>query len=154
MKNILITKQITTIIILICIIVILVIFAFPHKPPVAQFEDDFGFSLGDLSIKTIDYYHHDDFRDSLTIYRISVDGSTAGSIFDTDTMYDGLPEKAEGMLKDAAERTKGNSDFGDLSSIDPAGCRSTVLSDIKGTDACLCIINYGKDDEFLLIWVG
>ena len=125
------------------------------KPSVAQYEDDFGFSLENISVKTLDYYHHDDFRDSLTLYRVSVTGDVEGSIFDKNKMADGLSEDALALLNEAAELTEGRRDFEDLRSIDLSGCMSIELEDIKNeTDACLYIIYYGAGNNYFVIWNG
>ena len=125
------------------------------KPSVAQYKDDFGFSLEKISVKTLDYYHHDDFRDSLTLYRVSVTGDVEGSIFDKSKMTNGLSEDALALLNEAAELTEGKRDFEDLRSIDLSGCMSIELEDINNkTDACLYIISYGADDQFFAIWNG
>ena len=125
------------------------------KPSVTQYKDDFGFSLENISVKTLDYYHHDDFRDSLTLYRVSVTGDVEGSIFDKSKMTNGLSEDALALLNEAAELTEGKRDFEDLRSIDLSVCKSIELEDIKNeTDACLYIIYYGADDQFFAIWNG
>lgn len=125
------------------------------KPSVAQYKDDFGFSLENISVKTLDYYHHDDFRDSLTLYRVSVTGDVEGSIFDRNKMADGLSEEIELLLNDAADLTKGKRGFEDLRSIDLSVCRSIELKDTSNnTDACLYIITYGSEDQFIVIWNG
>ena len=125
------------------------------KPSVTQYKDDFGFSLEKISVKTLDYYHHDDFRDSLTLYRVSVTGDVEGSIFDKSKMTNGLSEDALALLNEAAELTEGKRDFEDLRSIDLSGCMSIELEDINNkTDACLHIIYYGEDDQFFVIWNG
>ena len=67
------TKRII-IVIVICLAVAALAITVLHKPSIAQYEDDFGFSLEKISVKTIDHYHHEDFRDSLAIYRVSVTG--------------------------------------------------------------------------------
>ena len=138
----------------ICLIVAVAIIATALKPSISQYEEDFGFSLNNVSVKTLDHFHHDDFRDSVTIYRASVSGDIDGSIFDPDKMSDGLLSEAEVMLKMAADQTKEKHNFSDLSSIDPDECKSTVLESAnKETDERLCVIRYGSD-EYLVIWVG
>lgn len=129
------TKRII-IVIVICLAVAAIAIIVSQKPSVAQYEDDFGFSLENINVKTLDYYHHDDFRDSLTIYRVSVTGDVEGSIFDRNKMAEGLSESAKLLLNEAAELTEGKRDFEDLKSIDLSGCRSIELEDIKNkTDA-------------------
>lgn len=148
------TKRII-IVIVICLAVAAIAIIVSQKPSVAQYEDDFGFSLENINVKTLDYYHHDDFRDSLTIYRVSVTGDVEGSIFDRNKMAEGLSESAKLLLNEAAKLTEGKRDFEDLKSIDLSGCRSIELEDIKNkTDACLFIIYYGADDQFFVIWNG
>jgi len=148
------TKRII-IVIVICVAVATLAITVLHKPSVAQYKDGFGFSLENISVKTLDYYHHDDFRDSLTLYRVSVTGDVEGSIFDNNKMTNGLSESAKILLKDAAELTTAKHDFEDLRSIDLSSCRSIELEDIKNkTDACLYIIYYGADDRFFVIWNG
>ena len=137
----------------ICLVIAAI--AYFCKPSVAQYKDDFGFSLEKISVKTLDYYHHDDFRDSLTLYRVSVTGDVEGSIFDKSKMTNGLSEDALALLNEAAELTEGKRDFEDLRSIDLSGCMSIELEDINNkTDACLYIISYGADDQFFAIWNG
>ncbi len=148
-------KKRTIIICAICFIIAAIIIAYFHKPSVAQYKDGFGFSLENISVKTLDYYHHDDFRDSLTLYRVSVTGDVEGSIFDSNKMTNGLSESAKILLKEAAELTTAKHNFEDLRSIDLSSCRSIELEDIKNkTDACLYIIHYGADDQFFVIWNG
>ncbi len=60
------------ILLIICFIVIVAIVIVWNKPSISQYEDSFGFSLGNTEVKVIDYYHHSDFRDSISIYRIDV----------------------------------------------------------------------------------
>ena len=143
-------------IVIICAIcLVIAAIAYFCKPSVAQYKDDFGFSLEKISVKTLDYYHHDDFRDSLTLYRVSVTGDVEGSIFDKSKMTNGLSEDALALLNEAAELTEGKRDFEDLRSIDLSGCMSIELEDINNkTDACLYIISYGADDQFFAIWNG
>ena len=125
------------------------------KPSVTQYKDDFGFSLENISVKTLDYYHHDDFRSSLTLYRVSVTGDVEGSIFDKSKMTNGLSEDALALLNEAAELTEGKRDFEDLRSIDLSVCKSIELEDIKNeTDACLYIIYYGAGNNYFVIWNG
>ena len=149
-------KNKTKRIVIICAIcLVIAAIAYFCKPSVAQYEDDFGFSLENISVKTLDYYHHDDFRDSLTLYRVSVTGDIEGSIFDRNKMADGLSEEALALLNDAAELTEGKRGFEDLKSIDLSDCRYIKLEDKeKKTDACLYIIYYGADDQFFVIWNG
>ena len=64
---------------MICLAVMAIAISVFHKPSIAQYEDDFGFSLENISVKALGYYHHDDFRDSLTLYRVSVTGDIEGS---------------------------------------------------------------------------
>ena len=110
-------------IVIICAIcLVIAAIAYFCKPSVAQYKDDFGFSLEKISVKTLDYYHHDDFRDSLTLYRVSVTGDVEGSIFDKSKMTNGLSEDALALLNEAAELTEGKRDFEDLRSIDLSGC--------------------------------
>ena len=143
-------------IVIICAIcLVIAAIAYFCKPSVAQYKDDFGFSLEKISVKTLDYYHHDDFRDSLTLYRVSVTGDVEGSIFDKSKMTNGLSEDALALLNEAAELTEGKRDFEDLRSIDLSGCMSIELEDINNkTDACLYIISYGADNQFFAIWNG
>ena len=142
-------------VIVICVAVAAIAIIVSQKPSVAQYEDDFGFSLENINVKTLDYYHHDDFRDSLTIYRVSVTGDVEGSIFDKSKMTNGLSEDALALLNEAAELTMGKRDFEDLRSIDLSGCMSIELEDINNkTDACLYIISYGADNQFFAIWNG
>ena len=139
----------------ICLVIAAIAIAYFCKPSIEQYEDDFGFSLENISVKTMDYYHHGDFRDSLTLYRVSVTGGVEGSIFDKSKMTNGLSENALALLNEAAELTEGKRDFEDLRSIDLSGCMSIELEDINNkTDACLYIISYGADDEFFAIWNG
>ena len=148
------TKR-TIIVIVICLAVAALAITVFHKPSITQYEDDFGLSLEEISVKTLDHYHHDDFRDSITIYRVSVTGDIEGSIFDRNKMADGLSESAKVLLGEAAELTEGKRDFEDLRSIDLSGCMSIELEDINNkTDACLYIISYGADDQFFAIWNG
>lgn len=138
-----------------CLVIVAIAIAYFCKPSIAQYEDDFGFSLENISVKTLDYYHHDDFRDSLTLYRVRVTGDVEGSIFDNNNMTNGLSEEALALLSEAAELTKRTRDFKDLRSIDLSGCKSTELEDIKNkTDACLYIIYYGEDNSYFVIWNG
>ena len=139
----------------ICLVIAAIAIAYFCKPSIEQYEDDFGFSLENISVKTLDYYHHGDFRDSLTLYRVSVTGDIEGSTFDKNKMADGLSENAEVLLDELAELTEGKRDFEDLKSIDLSGCRSIELEDIKNkTDACLYIIYYGADNNYFVIWNG
>lgn len=152
------TKRRTRRIIVICVICFVIAaltIAAIHKPAVAQYKDDFGFSLENINIETLDYYHHDDFRDSITIYRVSVTGDIQGSIFDRNKMADGLSEEIELLLNDAVDLTKEKRGFEDLESIDLSVCRSIELKDTNNnTDACLYIISYGSEDQFIVIWNG
>ena len=141
-------------IILISCIAIAGLLVVVHIPSLSHYEKDFGFALDNISVKILDYYHHDDFRDSLTIYRVVVNGETDGSVFDTNIMSDGLSQPAESMLKMAIESTSGKDDFKDLASIDTDNCKSNLLDSVNGSDASLCIINYGTTDQFIVIWVG
>lgn len=143
-------------IVIICAIcLVIAAIAYFCKPSVAQYKDDFGFSLENINVKTLDYYHHDDFRDSLTIYRVSVTGDVEGSIFDRNKMTDGLSENSEVLLGELAELTEGKRDFEDLRSIDLSVCKSIELEDIKNeTDACLYIIYYGAGNNYFVIWNG
>lgn len=50
------------IICVICLAVMAIAISVFHKPSIAQYEDDFGFSLENISVKTLGYHHHDDFR--------------------------------------------------------------------------------------------
>ena len=146
------TKRII-IVIVICIAGAALAITFLHKPSIAQYEDDFGFSLGKISVKTLDHYHHDDFRDSLTIYRVSVIGDIEGSFFDRNRMADGLSESAKVLLGEAAELTEGKQGFEDLVEMDPHSLRSIELEAVN-TDASLYIIYYGEDNDYLVIWNG
>lgn len=141
-------------IILIICVVIAVLLAVFHRPSLSQYENDFGFTLENISVKTLDYYHHDDFRDSLTLYRVVIRGETDGSIFDTNIMADGLSQPAESMLKMAVDSTSEKDDFKDLALIDKDNCKSNVLDSVNGSDSSLCVINYGTKDQFIVIWVG
>ena len=142
-------------VIVICVAVAAIAIIVSQKPSVAQYEDDFGFSLENINVKTLDYYHHDDFRDSLTIYRVSVTGDVEGSIFDRNKMTDGLSENSEVLLGELAELTEGKRDLEDLRSIDLSVCKSIELEDIKNeTDACLYIIYYGAGNNYFVIWNG
>ena len=137
----------------ICLVIAAI--AYFCKPSVTQYKDDFGFSLENISVKTLDYYHHDDFRSSLTLYRVSVTGDVEGSIFDKSKMTNGLSEDALALSNEAAELTEGKRDFEDLRSIDLSGCMSIELEDIKNeTDACLYIIYYGAGNNYFVIWNG
>ena len=147
------TKR-TIIAIVICLAVAALAITFLHKPSIAQYEDDFGFSLEKISVKTLDHYHHDDFRDSLTIYRVSVTGDIEGSIFDRNKMADGLSESAEVLLGEAAELTEGKRGFEDLGTMDPHSLRSIELEAVNNTDAQLYIIYYGEGNDYLVIWNG
>ena len=142
------------IVIVICLAVAALAITVLHKPSIAQYEDDFDFSLEKISVKTLDHYHHDDFRDSLTIYRVSVTGDIEGSIFDRNKMADGLSEDAEVLLGEAAELTEGKGGFEDLGTMDPHSLRSMELEAVNNTDARLYIIYYGEDNDYLVIWNG
>ena len=146
------TKR-TIIVIVICLAVAALAIIVLHKPSIAQYEDDFDFSLEKISVKTLDHYHHDDFRDSLTIYRVSVTGDIEGSIFDKSKMSEGLSEDAEVLLGEAAELTEGKGGFEDLGTIDQHSLRSMELEAVN-TDARLYIIYYGEDNDYLVIWNG
>ena len=147
------TKR-TIIAIVICLAVAALAITVFHKPSIAQYEDDFDFSLEKISVKTLDHYHHDDFRDSLTIYRVSVTGNIEGSIFDRNKMADGLSEDAEVLLGEAAELTEDKQGFEDLVEMDPHSLRSIELEAVNNTDARLYIIYYGEDNDYLVIWNG
>jgi hypothetical protein len=147
------TKR-TIIVIVICLAVAALAITVFHKPSIAQYEDDFGFSLEKISVKTLDHYHHDDFRDSLTIYRVSVTGDIEGSIFDRNKMADGLSESAKVLLGEAAELTEGKQGFEDLRTMGLHGLRSMELEAVNNTDAQLYIIYYGEDNDYLVIWNG
>ncbi len=147
------TKRIIVVCV-ICLAVAVLAITVTQKPSVAQYEDDFGFSLENTSVKTLDYYHHDDFRDSLTLYRVSVTGDVGGSIFDRNEMADGLSEDAEVLLGEAADLTEGKGGFEDLSTIDPHSSRSMELEAVNNTDASLYIIYYGEGNDYLVIWNG
>lgn len=147
------TKR-TIVVIVICLAVAALAIAVIHKPSITQYEDDFGFSLEKISVKTLDHYHHDDFRDSLTIYRVSVTGDIKGSIFDRNKMADGLSESAKVLLGEAAELTGGKGGFEDLGTMGPHGLRSMELEAVNNTDARLNIIYYGEDGNYLVIWNG
>ena len=146
-------KKRIIIVIVICLAVAALAITVFHKPSITQYEDDFGFSLGKISAKTLDHYHHDDFRDSLTIYRVNVTGNIEGSIFDRNTMADGLSESAKVLLGEAAELTEGKRGFEDLGTMDPHSLRSIELEAVN-TDAQLYIIYYGEDNDYLVIWNG
>ena len=146
------TKR-TIIVIVICLAVAALAITVFYKPSITQYEDDFGFSLGKISAKTLDRYHHDDFRDSLTIYRVNVTGDIEGSIFDRNKMADGLSESAKGLLGEAAELTEGKQGFEDLGEMDPHSLRSIEFEDVN-TDASLYIIYYGEGNDYLVIWNG
>ena len=141
------------IVIVICLVLAAIAITVFNKPSIAQYEDDFDFSLEKISVKTLDHYHHDDFRDSLTIYRVSVTGDIEGSIFDRNTMADGLSEDAEVLLGEAAELTEGKRGFEDLGTMNPHSLRSIELEAVN-TDASLYIIYYGEDNDYLVIWNG
>ena len=147
------TKR-TIIVIVICLAVAALAITVFHKPSITQYEDDFGFSLEKISVKTLDHYHHDDFRDSLTIYRVSVTGDIEGSIFDRNTMADGLSEDAEVLLNEAAELTEGKRGFEDLETMDPHSLKLMEFEAVNNTDAQLYIIYYGEDNDYLVIWNG
>ena len=147
------TKR-TIIIIVICLAVATLAITVLHKPSIAQYEDDFGFSLEIISAKTLDHYHHDDFRDSLTIYRVNITGNIEGSIFDKNKMAEGLSEDAEVLLGEAAELTEGKQGFEDLREMDPHSLKSMELEAVNNTDAQLYIIYYGEDNHYLVIWNG
>ena len=142
------------ILLIICLIVIVAIVIVWNKPSISQYEDSFGFSLENTKVKVIDFYHHDDFRDSLTLYRVVVSGETDGSVFDLNKMSDGLSLLAESMLKMAVDSTSENDDFTDFAPIDKDNCKSTVLRSVNGSDANLCVFNNGIKDQFIVIWVG
>ena len=74
------------IILIICLTVITIVIVTIHKPSIKKYENDFGFSIENVDVNTLDYFHHDDFRDSLSLYRLAVSGDTDGSIFDVDKM--------------------------------------------------------------------
>ena len=139
---------------MICLAVAALTITVLHKPSITQYEDDFGLSLEKISVKTLDHYHHDDFRDSLTIYRVSVTGDVGGSIFDRNEMADGLSEDAEVLLGEAADLTEGKGGFEDLRTIDPHSSRSMELETVNNTDAILYIIYYGEGNDYLVIWNG
>ena len=141
------------IVIVICLVLAAIAITVFNKPSIAQYEDDFDFSLEKISVKTLDHYHHDDFRDSLTIYRVSITGDIEGSIFDRNTMADGLSEDAEVLLGEAVELTEGKQGFEDLGTMDPHSLRSIELEAVN-TDASLYIIYYGEDNDYLVIWNG
>ena len=147
-------KKRIIIVIVICLAVAALAINVLHKPSIAQYEDDFGFSLKKISVKTLDHYHHDDFRDSITIYRVSVTGDIEGSIFDKSRMEEGLSEDAEVLLGEAAELTEGKQGFEDLGEMDPHSLRSIELEAVNNTDAQLYIIYYGEDNDYLVIWNG
>ncbi len=147
------TKR-TIIVIVICLAVAALTITVLHKPSITQYEDDFGLSLEKISVKTLDHYHHDDFRDSLTIYRVSVTSDVGGSIFDRNEMADGLSEDAEVLLGEAADLTEGKGGFEDLRTIDPHSSRSMELETVNNTDASLYIIYYGEGNDYLVIWNG
>ena len=153
-KDIFIMDLKRKILLIICLIVIVAIVIVWNKPSISQYEDSFGFSLENTKVKVIDFYHHDDFRDSLTLYRVVVSGETDGSVFDLNKMSDGLSLLAESMLKMAVDSTSENDDFTDLAPIDKDNCKSTVLRSVNGSDANLCVINNGIKDQFIVIWVG
>ena len=141
------------IVIVICVAVAAIAITVFNKPSIAQYEDDFDFSLEKISVKTLDHYHHDDFRDSLTIYRVSVTGDIEGSIFDKSKMSERLSEDAEVLFGEAAELTEGKRGFEDLGTIDQHSLRSMELEAVN-TDARLYIIYYGEDNDYLVIWNG
>ena len=141
------------VILILCLTVIVAIVMVWDKPSISQYEDSFGFSLGNTKVRVIDYYHHPDFRDSISIYRVSVTENTDGNIFDDNLMIAGLSSEAEIML-DMAIEVSGNNNFDDLILINKGNCRSTVLKEKKDGDAELCIIDYGIDSQYLVIWVG
>lgn len=141
------------ILLIICLIVIVAIVIVWNKPSISQYEDSFGFSLGDTEVKVIDYYHHSDFRDSISIYRIDVIDNSEINIFDENTMIIGLSSEAETLLDMALETSSNSSRFEDLDSINRDDCRLTVLKEKNG-DAELCIINYSVNNQYLVIWVG
>lgn len=147
-------KKRIIIVIVICLAVAALAIIVLHKPSIAQYEDDFDFSLEKISVKTLDHYHHDDFRDSLTIYRVSVTGDIEGSIFDRNKMADGLSESAKVLLGEAAELTEGKQGFEDLRTMGLHGLRSMELEAVNNTDAQLYIIYYGEDNDYLVIWNG
>lgn len=147
------TKR-TIIVIVICLAVAALAITVFHKPSITQYEDDFGFSLEKISAKTLDHYHHDDFRDSITIYRVSVTGDIEGSIFDRNKMADGLSESAKVLLGEAAELTEDKQGFEDLVEMDPHSLRSIELEAVNNTDAQLYIIYYGEGNDYLVIWNG
>ena len=141
------------IVIVICLVLAAIAITVFNKPSIAQYEDDFDFSLEKISVKTLDHYHHDDFRDSLTIYRVSITGDIEGSIFDKSKMSEGLSEDAEVLLGEAAELTEGKGGFEDLGTIDQHSLRSMELEAVN-MDARLYIIYYGEDNDYLVIWNG
>ena len=147
------TKR-TIIVIVICLAVAALTITVLHKPSITQYEDDFGLSLEKISVKTLDHYHHDDFRDSITIYRVSVTGDIEGSIFDRNKMADGLSESAKVLLGEAAELTEDKQGFEDLVEMDPHSLRSIELEAVNNTDAQLYIIYYGEGNDYLVIWNG
>ena len=137
-----------------CLVIAAIAIAYFCKPSIEQYEDDFGFSLEKISVKTLDHYHHDDFRDSLTIYRVSVTGDIEGSIFDRNEMADGLSEDAEVLLNEAAELTEGKRGFEDLETMDPHSLKLMEFEAVNNTDAQLYIIYYGEGNDYLVIWNG
>lgn len=147
------TIRILCILIIISALVILI--KAIHKPSLSQYEEDFDFSLENIKVEILDYYRHTAFRDSFSIYDVKVIGDINDTVFDTSKMVQGIPESTEAVLKEAIELTKNNSGWRGLNSINSKYCKSLEIYDVNsGTDACLYIINSGRPDKFIVIWVG
>lgn len=143
------------ILMIIAALAILVLAIPKPKPSISQYEEDFDFSLENIKLEILDYYRQTAFRDSFSIYHVKIVGDINDTIFDTSKMVQGIPESVEVVLEEAIELTKNNSSWRGLSSINSEYCKSLELYDTNsGTDACLYIINNGRPDKFIVVWVG
>lgn len=137
----------------VCLIILFAATAILNKPTISQYEGDFGFSLKNIDVRITDHYHKSHFRDSVALYRVSVKGDTTGTIFDSENMSDGLSPETETMFDMAIESAKDDKKFADLISINKEKCKSIILKEESGS-AKFCVIDYGAEDQFLVIWVG
>lgn len=146
-------KQRKMIILVICLVITIALVVI-QKPSIKKYENDFGFSIENVDVKTIDYFHHDDFRDSLSIYRLAVSGDIDGSIFEVDKMNKGLSSEAKDMYSYAIESTCNQKNFKDLATVDLYTFKSIVLNSKEGSDARFCILYNETTSSYFAIWVG
>lgn len=146
-------KKRKIIILVICFVITIALVAI-HKPSIKKYENDFGFSIENVDVKTIDYFHHDDFRDSLSLYRLAVSGDIDGSIFEVDKMNKGFSSEAKDMYSYAIESACNQRNFKDLVTINLYTFKSIVLKSIEGSDARLCILYNEITGSYFAIWVG